>query len=89
MSQVIVLKHLAREFGLNPPMMRRVLRKKFGYHKRWQWKDNDPELAKIRQYLSLLHSKKQLSSPASSDEISTRSSSTTRVPNSTATKTLH
>lgn len=84
---MIVLKHLAREFGLNPPMMRRVLREKFGYHKRWQWKPDDPELQAVRTFLSSLRSKKEIASRMSSVE--TEKSPTTTSRTSMPGRTLH
>jgi hypothetical protein len=88
---MIVLKHLAREFNLNPTAMRRILREKFGYHKRWQWTPEDPELAEVRKFLSSLPSKKQerlnVSSPTKENITDTRLRSTTRQSNSS--RTLH
>lgn len=50
---MIVLKHLAQEFDLDPYKLRKMLRPEFGYHRRWQWEnDNDPELKRIRKFLS-------------------------------------
>jgi hypothetical protein len=91
---MVVLKHLAREFDLNPPALRRILRDEFGYHKRWQWKtEDDPELIKIRQFLSSLRSKKQsrlnASSPGTTDTPDTPSSSTTRRPTSVGSRSIH
>lgn len=50
---MILLKHLAREYDVDPRKLRSRLRKKFGKHSRWQWKDeSDPELVNVRIFLS-------------------------------------
>lgn len=55
---MIVLKHLAREFKLEPYKLRQILRKQFGRstkegtYRKWKWEnDNDPELLMIRNFL--------------------------------------
>jgi hypothetical protein len=50
---MIVLKHLAREFNIDPFKLRRMLRDKYGDAKgrRWRWEDSDKELVRIRSYL--------------------------------------
>lgn len=50
---MIVLKHLCREFGLDPRKLRQRLRKEFGPNRRWQWRDeNDPDLIRVRNFLN-------------------------------------
>lgn len=51
---MIVLKHLAREFGLEPAKLRRLLRAYRGKTQggRWRWEENDQELKKIKEYLT-------------------------------------
>lgn len=49
---MIVLKHLVREFNINPHKLRQILRDKFGVKHAWRWKDeNDKQYKKVRQYL--------------------------------------
>lgn len=49
----IVLKHLAKEFDLNPRRIRTILRdNEFATrNSRWVWDDDDPTLVKIRDLL--------------------------------------
>ncbi len=55
---MILLKHLAREYDIDPYKLRQLLRKKFpdlkppeGY-RRWRWEDpQHPDLIKIRAFL--------------------------------------
>lgn len=49
----IVLKHLSRDYDVDPYQLRQMLRKKFGKHPRWKWdSEKDPELKRIRRFLS-------------------------------------
>lgn len=45
---MITLKHLCREFDLDPYTLRQHLRKNMpshSKHRRWKWQPDDPELA--------------------------------------------
>lgn len=47
MSDLITLKHLCREFDLDPYTLRQYLRKHLTSHtkhRRWKWQPDDPEL---------------------------------------------
>ena len=49
---MIVLKHLAREFDVPPPKLRKLLRTKFGLQRSWRWNDvNDKHYRKVHAYL--------------------------------------
>ena len=49
----IVLKHLAKEFDLNPRRIRTILRDNefTTRNSRWVWDEDDPTLVKIRDLL--------------------------------------
>ena len=50
---MIVLKTLCKEFDIDPPQLRRLLRRKFTPKQgRWQWQENDKQLKSIRLYLT-------------------------------------
>lgn len=53
---MIVLKHLANEFNLDPYQLRMRLRKQFGIRRRWRWDPDLPEdvkhLKKVRAFLT-------------------------------------
>lgn len=46
----ITLKHICREFDLDPYQLRQFLRKRTtkAKHQRWKWSDTDPQLTNIR-----------------------------------------
>ena len=51
---MIVLKHLCREFNIDPAKARALLREKTGYaptKKRWRWEEGSKELAEARKIL--------------------------------------
>lgn len=50
-STMITLKHLCREYDLDPYPLRQKLRKgmKHKRNQRWQWPDPSPELDEARQ----------------------------------------
>lgn len=50
---MIVLKHLAREFKLDPHKLRKLMRENFKIPagRRWQYDEDSKELKKIRQQL--------------------------------------
>jgi hypothetical protein len=50
---MITLKHLAREFDLDPFKLRRMLRAEYGTTetRRWRWQEGDVELTKVRTWL--------------------------------------
>lgn len=63
---MIVLKHLAQEFKLDPHRVRQELRALLGKRSgRWTWEDNDPQLSTIRNHLTSLSKSSSSSSPAS------------------------
>lgn len=47
----ITLKHICREFDLDPYQLRQYLRKHTtkAKHQRWKWPDSDPSLTNIRK----------------------------------------
>ena len=47
----ITLKHICREFDLDPYQLRQYLRKHTNKqkHQRWKWPDSDPQLTNIRK----------------------------------------
>lgn len=47
---MITLKHIAREFDLDPYRLRQHLRQNLKHrrYQRWQWPDNDPQLTQVR-----------------------------------------
>ena len=51
MSNLITLKHLCREFDVDPYPLRQKLRKGLEHkrNQRWQWPDDDPQLAEARE----------------------------------------
>lgn len=53
---MIVLKHLARDFDIDPYALRMKLRKHFGIRRRWRWDPDKPEdqahLEKVRKFLT-------------------------------------
>jgi hypothetical protein len=50
---MILLKHLSRDFDVEPYKLRKILRVEFGHHRRWQWEnDNHPELKRVKKFLS-------------------------------------
>lgn len=78
---MIVLKHLAREFDLDPRKLRQRLRKQFGTNRRWQWHDEtDPHLIEVKAFLS-----KQRGSTAT-NSLSSSSGNTAIPPISTTPK---
>lgn len=52
---MIVLKHLAKEFDMDPYPLRMKLRKHFGIRRRWRWDENNPadmkSLKEVREFL--------------------------------------
>lgn len=50
---MVVLKHLANEYDIDPYKLRQKLRAKFGEAPggRWRWEEKSPDLAKIRKFL--------------------------------------
>lgn len=50
---MITLKHLSREFDIDPYRLRKILRKAFPHqsNQRWEWQPDDKELKDIRSYL--------------------------------------
>lgn len=40
---MITLKHLARDFDLDPYRLRMLLRSKFGKRNRWRWDPDKPD----------------------------------------------
>lgn len=50
---MIVLKHLANEFDIQPYKLRTMLRKKFGIRRRWRWDETTEakDLKKVREFL--------------------------------------
>lgn len=52
---MIVLKHLANEFDIDPYPLRMKLRRKFGKRRRWRWDPNNADDAKqlkaVRDFL--------------------------------------
>jgi hypothetical protein len=61
-AQVITLKHLAREFDIDPYKLRRMMRRQYGLSKsrRWRWQEGEKELNRVREWL-----KKEKSDPGS------------------------
>jgi hypothetical protein len=57
---MIVLKHLSRDYNIEPLRLRQLLRSEFGKPKkrRWRWDEDDKrdakQLAKIRAFLKSL-----------------------------------
>ncbi|RMH22107.1 MAG: hypothetical protein D6698_01740 [Gammaproteobacteria bacterium] len=53
---MITLKHLCREFNLDPYPLRQKLRKalKHKRNQRWQWSEDDPQLAEARKIAKAL-----------------------------------
>lgn len=58
--EFITLKHICREFDIDPYPLRQQLRKVIPKrkHKRWTWEENDPELKEVRKVAA------QMKSPA-------------------------
>lgn len=52
---MITLKHLAREFDVDPYQLRMKLRKHFGIRRRWRWDEATPQdklhLSQVREFL--------------------------------------
>lgn len=51
---MVLLKHLCREFNIEPYQLRKRLRAR-GFiptNRRWRWQENDPTLTDVRTYLS-------------------------------------
>lgn len=48
---MVTLKHICREFDLDPYTLRQFLRKHTTKqkHQRWKWEENDPALPNIRK----------------------------------------
>lgn len=58
---MVTLKHLCREFNLDPYPLRQYLRrhmKDHDKHQRWRWPDNDPQLERARELAKQLSEKK-------------------------------
>lgn len=50
--KVVTPKVLAEELKLKPTEVRRLLRKRFDKQgKTWEWREDDPELQKVKSYL--------------------------------------
>lgn len=51
---MIVLKHLAQQFNIDPYTLRHILRRNryTPNNRRWKWEENDPQLKQIRETLS-------------------------------------
>lgn len=61
---MIVLKHLAQQFSMDPHRVRQELRSLLGKRSgRWTWEENDPQLSTIRNHLTSLS--KNSSKPSS------------------------
>lgn len=58
-ASVVTLKHLAREFDIDPFKLRRMFRKRSGLHpkRRWRWEEGSQELKEIREWLAKSGSK--------------------------------
>jgi len=50
-TDTVTLKHLCREYDLDPYPLRQRLRKQLEHrcNQRWQWQDDDPQLAEARK----------------------------------------
>jgi hypothetical protein len=60
MEQSITLKHLCREFDLDPYTLRQYLRKNLTSHtkhRRWKWQPDDPELTTAKKLAQQLKDK--------------------------------
>ncbi len=77
---MIVLKHLAREFDIDPYPLRQILRAANipTTNGRYQWQENDPSLKTTRALLGKLISGSGASTVASSASRHTKSSAATR-----------
>jgi methylphosphotriester-DNA--protein-cysteine methyltransferase len=51
---VVTLKHLSREFDIDPAKLRRMFRRKHGLNpkRRWRWEEGDKDLVNVRQWLN-------------------------------------
>lgn len=49
---MIVLKHLANEFDIDPYKLRMFLRNTFGKRRRWRWEETDPDLPVIKKAIA-------------------------------------
>lgn len=49
--EMITLKHICREFDLDPYPLRQKLRKHLKHHRnqRWKWNPDDPQLKAVRE----------------------------------------
>lgn len=58
---MITLKHLCREYDLDPYPLRQALRKQLTHRRnqRWQWQDDDPQLKEARDVAQTLKDKRQ------------------------------
>lgn len=65
---MITLKHICREFDLDPYPLRQKLRAAIPKrkHKRWTWEDDDPELKEVRKVAA------QMKSPAAQTKKGTK-----------------
>lgn len=71
---MIVLKHLANEFNIDPYNLRQILRKQFGKpsSRRWRWQEDDPNLKATRDFLShYLKSQSSTPTPSSTPHTAT------------------
>lgn len=57
----ITLKHICREFDLDPYPLRQKLRQKLPHkrNQRWKWKSDDPELKQVRELAAQMKEKQQ------------------------------
>jgi hypothetical protein len=57
---MITLKHICREFDIDPYPLRQKLRANIPKrkHQRWRWQPDDPELKKVRELAAQMKQKK-------------------------------
>jgi methylphosphotriester-DNA--protein-cysteine methyltransferase len=50
---VVTLKHLSREFDIDPAKLRRMFRRKHGLNpkRRWRWEEGEKTLTQVREWL--------------------------------------
>ena len=58
--EMVTLKHICREFDLDPYPLRQKLRKHLEHkrNQRWKWKPDDPQLTEVRQLAAQMKEKK-------------------------------
>jgi len=50
-SNEIVLKDLCKEFDIDPPKLRRLLRSQYGVNNKWRWEPDSKKLKEVRKFI--------------------------------------